>query len=342
MSLRFHFRRKKISLYTYAFADALKRASILNNGIIELDYLASSVRYEVRYLSTTYDLHVQRPVYKNNIPGLLPFERKEIEAKPACSYETSDYEIVEITDISNITESRYAAKVLLFKLTDYDGISSLSGDVLQHVISKFKWKQLGKPDVRFISMYWGYDEVDVAHANWAFISSWSNGSKTQSPASNGGVWVNSILVKECTDYQSNRERIFRNTATNKDLIEDTHAIMNEMIRDAEAVCQEFQKYETGIETEEVFVSYCKSYFDRICRNYLKSTDLVIPTPELKKWADAFECLAGTIHDMSLHYGEKSIRDNSESNRKVLMELTVKRFKEDLTRIAEIEAVDAND
>lgn len=75
--------------------------------------------------------------------------------------------------------------------------------------------------------------------------------------------------------------------------------------------------------------------------YFAESELDIPPNELKEWSHRCSNLAATIHDFTLFYNQKYISMRTPENRKACMDISVKRYYEELEELkaAEKEILD---
>ena len=68
--------------------------------------------------------------------------------------------------------------------------------------------------------------------------------------------------------------------------------------------------------------------------FFKESDLDIPPAEIHDWAFACTALTGTVHDFTYYYNEKYMGKRTPENRRQCMDMTVRRYHEDLNKLQE--------
>jgi len=68
--------------------------------------------------------------------------------------------------------------------------------------------------------------------------------------------------------------------------------------------------------------------------FFKESDLDIPPAEIHDWAFACTALTGTVHDFTYYYNEKYMDKRTSENRRQCMDMTVRRYHEDLNKLQE--------
>jgi hypothetical protein len=71
---------------------------------------------------------------------------------------------------------------------------------------------------------------------------------------------------------------------------------------------------------------------------MKSTELDIAPDDIYDWDQSCNSIFGTIHDFTLFYNKRGIKERTKKNRMNCMEMTIKRYYSDLEKIREIEKI----
>ena len=74
----------------------------------------------------------------------------------------------------------------------------------------------------------------------------------------------------------------------------------------------------------------------IDRLYYKETNLDIPPQDLQEWSQACSNISATINDFTLFYNEKYLSGRTPANRRDCMNMTIRRYYEDLKKLEDEE------
>lgn len=337
---------ERISLYTYCFSAALCEARV-HNGQIFLTDVAKDAANRVTYISRSYGIPDQQPVYKSQIPDGVVFQIAEMRVNNENIYTSnnSKYEICSTKILHSSIEMRYSITAILKDSAEDEKISLYTSQIVEEIkpIRRFKNRRQELrflfEQVKVVFIYWGRSENDIIRGNWLYRSTWAD------PTSNRSNWyktgkndkvINDILVSNCPNYEMLNEMYQENVVTNKELIERTKTIADPVLCAANYVVRLFEEYTNGIIPERAFIQGSKDAFQEIGKCYFTMSRLPVPSVELKEWSDKYDCLIASIDDMRIYYTTKSFLSRDEKNRKLCMQDTVQRYQHDLQQLIIIE------
>jgi len=100
----------------------------------------------------------------------------------------------------------------------------------------------------------------------------------------------------------------------------------------EKVVSLYNEFLNNIMTEKELVEAMKPIIPLLDKWYFAETELQIPPKEVKNWSQSCSNLAGTIHDFALFYNTKYLSGRTSDNRRACMNITIKRYYEDLEKL----------
>ena len=337
---------KTVSLYTYCFSRALCNARI-RNGRVSLIDVAKCAAFEVDCIARKYGRTLQHPIFRCKIPGDVLIQIKKEKGKEKNIYTScqKQYDIYSTRILHSSMEMRYSVFAIAKGEIDDVHIAQNTIQIMQEIKLSREFESLNQKRrfkgeyVKVIFVYWGKAEEDIIRRNWIYFSRWAD------PTSRRENWyrldknsqiVSDIWVSKMKNYNMLGDLYRENMICNTALVEHTHTIADFLLKAASEVVRYFEEYDNGNISEKIFIQISAEAFKTIQNCYWQMSDLPIPSVELKEWADGYDCLAASIHDMQLFYTSKTFLDREESNRRVCMRGTVERYRDDLQKLVYIE------
>lgn len=255
--------------------------------------------------------------------------------------EKTKYTIMKQTDGSHAGAKRYTAIITIDRHYPRETIRTIikeATETLRHSNyyrndqTKARW---GKTHAHVVWLYIAYDIEDIRNANWVCRTSWiypKLPDDFKPMALNGNENLDGIEIEWNDSYKSCKELFERYKGTKEEVVELNQIILNEIIKLAERAIWHFQEYSKDKLTENVLIKVMQEMEPRVNNLYFKSHDIPQAPEDCEDYAQACQLLFGTIHDFFLYYSEKGLKTWPAQNRNVLMNLTIKRYYEDLERV----------
>lgn len=337
---------KAVSLYTHCFSNALCNAEI-RNGKVSLIDVSKLAAYEVSYISKSHGIMSQHPIYKCYVPGDVLFqvsEEKTIEKNlySACN---EHYDVYSTEVNHSAREMRYNVFAIAKGDINDEIIALYTNQIVQDIkpMRKFLTTQqstrFSQKTTSVIFFYWGKNEEDIVRRNWTYMSIWAD------PLQYRDQWyridknariVSDIWVKPI-QQNSLILAMYEKPVSNVELIQLTHEIADPLLSSAREVVRYFEEYENELIPESAFIQASAESFKMIHRCFMQMADIPVPSVELKAWLDCYDSLAATIDDMRLIYTTQTSLSRDENNRKISMQGKVKKYRDDMNKLADLEA-----
>ena len=109
-----------------------------------------------------------------------------------------------------------------------------------------------------------------------------------------------------------------------------------MVTLAEQIISLFNEFNNKQLTEEKLVASIESVIPELDKLYFAENNLDFPPSELEEWCQCCSNLAATIHDFTLFYNSKYLSTRTPENRKSCMDITIKRYYQDLEKLKRID------
>lgn len=239
---------------------------------------------------------------------------------------------------------RYRVQVLLKKPVSLQEIAEVNHKVIALVkhlnivrnkAQEMRW--LFQP-ARIVFCHFGLDMDDISNNNnnyYCCCSTWVD--KTQDKA----WWYRSkasteIINDICFDfpdyYTFCKKHLTSHTGSVETLVPQTRLIVSNIVTLMESAIKIYNEHSDDIPSQEsndeMLKICCK--MDRL---YYDESNLDVPPSEIKEWCQCCTNLVATIHDISLYYRDGK---RTAENRKACIDLTIKRYYEDLEKLKQAE------
>ena len=338
---------KPISLFTNFLCYALTDKAIVRDGKKSLHDIHKLLFLFLDIWNKNHPEKAQTPIYRANLGGTIYFVVQDYTPYRVASFvdETERYYITSVEPLHNGIAKRYAVKVILKIPYSFMEIAKINQEIVRKVrridiftnpIQETHWS--GKP-TNIVFCYYALDENDVVNGNYICHTTWVD--ETQDKAhwyriSKGNEIIDGVFFSIHPYYQSLKSFILNHTATKKQIISSTKTIIYRMITLAEQIISHFNEFDSKQLTEEELVASIESAIPELDKLYFAESNLDFPPSELDEWCQCCSNLAATIHDFTLFYNSKFLSTRTPDNRKSCMEITIKRYYQELERLKHID------
>jgi len=338
---------KPISLFTNFLCEALTDTHIVRSGKKSLYDIKRLLFLYMEIWNKNNPAKRQDPIYRANIGGTIFFEVQDYNPYVVEKYfeDTEQYIIYTVEPLHNGIAKRYCVKVILKQPFSLLEISLLNREVVEKVKrleiyngmnAQQHWH--GKP-ANLIFCYFGFDETDIANGNYICHTTWADETQDKNHwyrQSKNTEIINDIHFNIHTYYQSLKAFTIEHTGSKEDLISHTKVIITQMITLAERAIAMYNEYVNHTKDERTLIADMASIIPKIEKLYFSESELDIPPNELKEWSQCCSNLAATIHDFTLFYNQKYISMRTPENREACMDISVKRYYEELEKLKVVE------
>lgn len=337
---------RHLSIFTGFLSDAFIYAPIVNGKKSLEDIQRLVFRYAKNWNTDTSNYY-QTPIFRSNIGGTIYFDVEEYTPymSKEIYIEKEKFILYMVEPCHTLFNKRYAVKVILKQKIDYDCISNITlelfelsknFDVYSNLISE---ERLHYNEVETLFCYFGYDEEDMIHGNFAFRSAYTIDdeiknrmpiySESSKVISNVNIWNNESYssIKASMSFSRNKNS----------LIEKTKEYTQEMINLAEKYIKYFREFENQMIGEQELKILVMPISKRINEIFILQGDLPIPPVELNDWSKVHSNLACSINNMTFAYNDSAFLTRNSKNRKRLALMYILHYQKDLEKLSKIDA-----
>lgn len=337
---------RRLSLYTSFLCDALTNKMLIRKGRKTLEAIVEAVWQYANAWNRRGKGNIQRPIFRSNVGGTIFFEVKDYKPyQVAQVYEETDkYIIYEVEPVHHGQAKRLAVKVILRYESSLEQVAEIADEIKCKILyyevhqnQRAEAYHRGKP-ANIVWCYFGYDEDDMVNSNFICHTTWVDDSQDKLHwyrQRKHSCFINEVYISEHESYELIKS-MKTEKMTRDELIRVTKKYTDEMIRLGEQCICIYREYVNGTMSEEELIRQIEPFNKQILRLYFKQGELPIPPNELNEWAQAHVNIAGTIHDLTLFYNKNNLDKWTSQNRSWLMTNTIKRYQNDLKRLAELE------
>lgn len=334
---------KPVSLFTSFLCEAITDKYLIKKGNKSLYDIQKLLFLYLEVWNKNNPNQQQTPIFRANMGGtiLFPFEEYTTYEVKKIYCETDNYIIYSVEPMHRGIAKRYSVKVILKEPFLFKEMAEINHEIINKIIKveiyqnkQMEARWIGKK-ANIIFCYFGRDEFDIINSNYICHTTWVDEMQDK------GWWYR--LYKNCeiideihfnihTYYSSLRIFEQENTGDEKSLIFQTKEIISQLISLGEKVISLYNEFLNNIMTEKDLVEAMKPIIPLLDKWYFAETELEIPPKEVKSWCQFCSNLAGTIHDFTLFYNTKYLSGRSPDNRRACMNITIKRYYEDLEKL----------
>lgn len=334
---------KPVSLFTSFLCEAITDQYIIKKGYKSLYDIQKLLFLYLEIWSKNNPNQQQNPIFRANMGGTILFPIEEYTPYEVKRFycETDNYIIYSVEPIHSGIAKRYSVKVILKEPFSFKEMAEINHEVInkmrkveiyQNKQAQARW--MGKK-ANIIFCYFGRDEFDIINSNYICHTTWVDEKQDK------GWWYR--LNKNCeiideihfnihAYYSSLRIFVQENTCDEKSLIFQTKEIISQLISLGEKVVSLYNEFLNNTITEKELVEAMKPIIPLLNKWCFAETELEIPPKEVKDWSQSCSNLAGTIHDFTLFYNTKYLLGRTSDNRRMCMNITIKRYYEDLEKL----------
>lgn len=338
---------KPVSLFTSFLCEAIKDKNIIRKGEKSLNDIQKLLFLYLSIWNKNNSTRVQNPIFRSNLGGTIYFPVEEYMPYKIKTFfeETDNYIIYSVKPIHSSIAKRYSVSIVLKYPFSFDEIAEINLEIVGKLIgldlynnlnSEFRWK--GK-SVNIIFCYFGRDEQDMINNNYICHTTWVDDSQDKE------WWYrldkNSEIIKNIhfnihSYYDMLKTFNEENTGEKKLLYLKTTQIVKNLVTLTEQIISLYNEFLNKTKTEIELVQDMELLIPIIDKWYFAENDLEIPSKELKQWSQCCSCLIATIHDFTLFYNQKYIIGRTYENRIACMDMTIRRYYEDLEKLKQEE------
>lgn len=330
---------RKISLYTSFVCDAFTSRFLVRKGKKSLEAVNEAIFHFAEVSNRKGIRNFQQPIFRSSIGGTIFFDVEEYNPyKVARVYEETDYYIIyAVTPHHHGSAKRLSVKVILRFSSEMERIAKFATeiknkvmycDVYQNEIAETRHKGCA---ANIIWCYFGYDEDDMVDGNYICHTTWVDDSQDKDwwyRISQNTLMINGVHIEVHGSYELIKS-LKDDTISKDSLIQTTRECTANLISLAERYIKFFREYANDTLTEEQLINCVAPLNIDISKWYFKQSDLPIPPKELHDWSHIHTKLACTIHDFSLYYDRKNLKNWESENRKWLLQNLIKQYETEL-------------
>lgn len=336
---------KDVSLFTYFFCLAAKHCFSIKYKEASLDEIRELVFLFLKRWNSTHLNQVQDPIFRSNIGGTIMFPVKDPKTYRVNTLfaDHDDYKISSVEPVHHANVKRLRACILLKREVTPEELAGINwkiineislADIYQSEIAEKRFK--GRP-ANIVFCFFGYDAEDISNSTFVYRTIWADQNQDRKhwyAPSKHSVDIQDIHIEINDGYSAIKTFEKAHTGSREKIIEQEKKIVAEIIEIAQCVIEQYNEYCNSEIDESELVVRLKPFLPEIEELFFKESDLDIPPAEIHDWAFACTALTGTVHDFTYYYNEKYLPNRTSENRRQCMDMTIRRYHEDLNRLQE--------
>lgn len=334
---------KPISLFTSFLCEALTLPFITREGKKTLYDIWKLLFMLLENWNKHHPEDAQNPIYRANIGGTIYFDVEDYHPYVVREFfaDCDSYIIYSVKPLHNGIAKRYCVQVILKQPMSYSEIAAINHEIVQKVKwlniygnkrQELRWKDRS---ANLVFCHFGLDETDMINSNYICHTTWVDDTQDKNwwyRLSGNSEVIDDIHFDFHPYYESLKIFTTEHTGTREHLIAKTRAIITRMVTLAEQLISLYNEYINGTKCEDDFRKDIATIIPELNKLYNADTDLDIAPDDLKEWSQLCSNLAGTIHDLTLYYGQNKFAERTPENRKACMDLSIKQYYKDLDRL----------
>ncbi len=339
---------KPISLFTYFLCESILDTHIVKQGKISLYDIQKLTSFYINIWNKKNPERKQTPIFRSNMGGTIyfivevyqPFYKKQIYL------ERDQYIIYDVSPIHTGTVKRYSANIILKEIVNFDELATLALEIINYIKHQevynnhLSQKKFTGIPVSIICIYFGRDENDMINSNFFCHATWVDETQDKThwykKINHDNFIIKGIHFNVHAYYEQLKSFTLENTGDNHTVISKVKMLLSPTVSLAEKAIKLYQDYKNDDLTEEELFDSFELLIPEIETNFILSTDLEIPPTEIRNWYSACMGLFGTIHDFTFFYNKEYKSQRDTKNRIACMDMTIKRYYEDLEKVKEYE------
>lgn len=338
---------KPISLFTNFLYDALTLKFTIREGKKSLHDIHKLVFMLLEGWNKNNPTKIQTPIYRANLGGTIYFEIQDYlpYIKKEFFADCESYIIYSVEPIHSGIAKRYRVQVILKQPMTFEEIAVINHEIVQEVKglniceNERQEKRWRDKAANIVFCYFGFDETDMMNHNYVCHTTWVDDTQDKNHWYHSGKnceVISGIHFTICSYYQSLKAFTEKHIGGKEQLIKETRAIITHMVTLAEQLISLYNEFLNGTKSEDEYRNDISEISAKIITLYLAEGDLDIPPNDLQEWSQCCSGLAGTIHDLTLYYGRNSFAERTPENRKACMDMSIKRYYEDIEKLKSID------
>ena len=261
-------------------------------------------------------------------------KRKELSIEDEEAKEGFNYTLYKLDDISNAGAKRYSATIILNENYTNEQIKSCILFVTNRIKGEKYYrnnnvkKQHMNKAADVVWLFIARDLFDIQTTNWVCRTSWisSDLNEVFKPLHlNGNDNIEDIQIEWNESYEGLKKFYRKNQGTKGEILEATDKILSEMKEYGEKAINIFKQYKKSIITEEEFINFMQNIEDKVRSLYIASTEIPLPTEDLRSYISPCHELFSVIDNMFLYYSKKGVNTWDSKSRDWQMSNSIEEF-----------------
>ena len=332
-----------VSIFTYFLCLAFTGHFRSRKEAISLDQICETLFVFLERWNKANPGFAQTPVYRTNIGGTIMFPTKNPNTYHVNTLvsEHENYTICSVEPVHFANIKRLRVKAIIKGPVTPEGVADINweiineisyADIYQTEIAEQRFK--GKP-ANIVFCFFGYDEEDLANCIYPYHTTWADQNQDRNhwyaPTKHSKI-IRDIHIVINDGYDSVKAFEQAHTGDKQEIIAEEKAIVADVVKMAERVIREYREYRNEEIEEPELIERLKAILPQIEDLFLKESELDIPPAEIHDWVSACTSLINTVHDFVFYYKENYIGKRTVENRRQCMDMTIRRYHEDLKKL----------
>ncbi len=339
---------KLISVFTNILCEAMSSSVVRRNGIVTLHDIVKFVLLYIELWNKENPNSQQFPIYRGNIGGTIQFKVAAcVEYKPLNYFKEYDkYIITSIEPYHHSLAKRLSVEVLLKEPVSLEDISSITNSIIEEVKyteihqNKMAEEFFKDKPANIIWCYFANDESDIVNKNFICHTTWVDSSQDKKYwyKENGttSFLLHDIHFDIHSYYDTLKNFNTANTCIQPSVIEQNRCILRHMITSAEKLIKIYNEFLNGtINEEELYLKF-EGVIEIIDENYFESSDINLPTKEVKDYDQECHSLYACIHNLTIYFNRRYTVERSMKNRNACMQMAIENYYNQLERVSKAE------
>ena len=336
---------KGVSIFTYYLCLAARNCFSVRSREASLDQICELVFLFLDRWNKGHQDQVQNPIFRSNIGGTIMFPIKDPKLYQVNSLfaDHDDYTICSVEPVHHANVKRFSARILLKREVTPEELATINWEIIHEISfadiyqSEMAEKRFKGRPANIVFCFFGYDIDDITNSTFAYRTTWADQNQDRKhwyAPSKHSVDIQDIHIDIYDGYLSIKAFEKAHTGNRESIIDQEKKIIADVVRLAQRVIEEYNEYRNSEINETELVARLKPLLPEIEDLFFKESDLDIPPAEIHDWVFACTALTGTVHDFTYYYNEKYMGKRTPENRRQCMDMTVRRYHEDLNKLQE--------
>lgn len=317
----------KYSIFTSALATAMMQNRGKRKGYRSLYELNEDVQFLLDRWNRQYPEKAQHSVFRSRMGGTIyfPVETHREKKKQEIVWETADYQVIRVKDISTHQMKRLSAFIVCRDHTDMTKLTEYTKEIA------------GKLRARAVWCYFGADERDIQnslHYAYAIWTADAEAKKLYFQKNASAQEIQGIYVWENSCYEMLKQ-MQEPSMTREEFILTNKKLLALIVSKAEAYIVDLQEVANRLLNLREMQERYRTWSLEVRKLYLKLTDGDIAPEDLHDWSEEILNLAGWVLDLGLWLEKKQGKGEIGENELWLIKRTVSEYYESLEKIRKI-------